>query len=406
VILPLWNAWYFLTLYTNADGVAGSGDGGPAATTAVTPRLRTDQTGVLDRYLLAKVHDLVATMTTQMDAYDLFGACATLRSFLDTLTNWYIRRSRDRFWAGTQTGGQDSVDAFDTLHTALHVVTRVAAPLLPMVTEAIYTGLSGDRSVHLTDWPSADQFPADAALVSTMDAVRDVCSAASAVRKARGLRNRLPLAQLVVTAPGAEAMAPFASILRDEVNVKHVAFGENVNAGAKYELKLVPAALGPRLGNEMQRVMGAFRKGDYTLDPNARPVVGGIELVEGEYELRLVPTDPDASAVLPSGDGVVTLDLVVTPELEAEGLVRDVVRQVQQARRDAGLQVSDRVAVTIVGPARLVAAVRTHEAFVRDETLAVSVEVSESESPASATGELDGSPVSVVVSVVEPPPTG
>jgi isoleucyl-tRNA synthetase len=125
VLRPLWNAWSFFTLYANAEGY--------------TARVRTDQTGVLDRYVLAKLHDLVASVTRQMDAYDLFGACASVRSFLDALTNWYIRRSRDRFWDG-------DADAFDTLATTLDVLTRLAAPLLPLVTEEIYQGLTGDGS--------------------------------------------------------------------------------------------------------------------------------------------------------------------------------------------------------------------------------------------------------------------
>ncbi len=385
VILPVWNAWYFFALYANTEGPD------------FRARFRTDQTGVLDRYLLAKVHDLVVDTTAQMDAYDLFGAAGTLRTFLDTLTNWYIRRSRDRFWGGTATGGQDAVDAFDTLYTALQVVCRVAAPLLPMVTEEIFTGLTGDASVHLTDWPGVDEVPGDADLVRAMDLARDVCSAAASVRKARGLRVRLPLARLEVTAPGASALAPFADILRDEVNVKQVGFGEDVNAGARYELKLVPAALGPRLGGDMQRVMGAFRKGDYTLSAGADPVVGGIGLVDGEYELRLVPTDPNASAVLAGGDGVVTLDLDVSPELEAEGLVRDVVRQVQQARREAKLAITDRVSVRLGLPARVAAAVRGGEDVVRSETLADAVEYIDGWQP---TGEVDGEGVHVAVARV------
>ncbi len=128
---PIWNAWYFFSLYAAAEGPE------------FEARFRTDQTGVLDRYLLAKLHDLVADTTEQMDAYDLFGAAATVRTFLDTLTNWYIRRSRDRFWEGTADGGQDTVDAFDTLYTALSVLTRVAAPLLPMIAEEIHGGLTG-----------------------------------------------------------------------------------------------------------------------------------------------------------------------------------------------------------------------------------------------------------------------
>ena len=360
VMLPLWNTWYFFTLYANS----AAGDSPYRAS------FRTNQTAVLDRYVLAKLHELVVETTAAMDRYDLFAACASVRSFLDALTNWYIRRSRDRFWGGTS---PDSHDAFDTLYTALHVLTRVAAPLLPMVAEEIFTGLTGEGSVHLTDWPNAADLPADEALVDAMDRTRDVCSAASSVRKARNLRVRLPLAGLSVTGPNAEELAPFGDIIRDEVNVKQVSFSQNVNAGAKYELKLVPAALGPRLGADMQHVMGAFRKGDYELNPGARPVVGGTQLVEGEYDLRLVPTDPESSAVLSSGDGVVTLNTVLTVELEREGLARDLVRLVQQARKAADLRVSDRISLTVRASSSWLEALETHRDVVTTETLATAV---------------------------------
>ena len=155
VILPIWNTWYFLSLYANAADTVGT--------------FRTDSEHVLDRYVLAKTHDLVADVTAAMDAYDLFGACAAVRSFLDALTNWYVRRSRERFWAGEQ-------DAIDTLHTVLALLCRTLAPLLPLTTETIYRDLTGERSVHLTDWPSADDVPADTDLAGSMDLVRDVCS--------------------------------------------------------------------------------------------------------------------------------------------------------------------------------------------------------------------------------------
>ncbi|HEU4568872.1 MAG TPA: isoleucine--tRNA ligase, partial [Marmoricola sp.] len=184
VIIPLWNTWYFFSLYANAM------DGGYDATP------RTDSGDVLDRYLLAKTRQYVAAMTEQLDNYEVANACDTTRAFLDVLTNWYVRRSRERFWA---TGGADPAvarEAFDTLATVLEVLCRVTAPLLPLTTEEIWRGLTGGRSVHLTDWPEVDALPDDAKLVAAMDQVRDVCSAASALRKAGQLRNRLPLQRL------------------------------------------------------------------------------------------------------------------------------------------------------------------------------------------------------------------
>src|SRR6476469_1677545 len=166
-VLPLWNAWSFLSLYANAAGVAGS--------------VRTDSTDVLDRYILAKTAELVREVTAALDAYDLAGGCAAIRVYLDGLTNWYIRRSRQRFWNG-------DADAIDTLHTVLEALCRVAAPLLPLTTEVIYRGLTGARSVHLTDWPSPDELPLDGDLVAAMDEVREVASVALSVRKAGKLR--------------------------------------------------------------------------------------------------------------------------------------------------------------------------------------------------------------------------
>src|SRR5439155_205350 len=195
------------------------------------------------------------SVTSALDGYDVSGACATVREFLEVLTNWYVRRSRDRFWAG------DS-DAIDTLHTVLEVVCRVAAPLLPLTTETVWRGLTGERSVHL-----------------------------------------------------------------------------------------------------------AVKAGEWTTAPDGTVLAAGIELLPGEYDRRLVATDRGATAELPAGSGLVVLDTDVTPELAAEGVARDLIRVIQQARRAAGLDVSDRISLTVAAPDDVVAAARTHEPFIRRETV-------------------------------------
>ncbi|MFZ2963344.1 MAG: isoleucine--tRNA ligase, partial [Rhodoglobus sp.] len=210
LLLPLWSTYYFFALYSNAAGVADQhGAAGYEATR------RTDSEHVLDRYLLAKTRQLIVDVTSDLEALDSPFAAARLRDFADVLTNWYVRRSRDRFWAG------EDRDAFDTLYTVLETLTRLAAPLLPLVAEEIWRGLTGGRSVHLTDWPVPEAFPADDALVAAMDRVREVASCGLALRKARGLRVRLPLAGLTVVSPGA-GLGDFAEVLRDELNVKAV----------------------------------------------------------------------------------------------------------------------------------------------------------------------------------------
>jgi isoleucyl-tRNA synthetase len=351
VLNPLWSAYYFFTLYADAEGYDATA--------------RTDSSHVLDRYVLAKLRELVDDVTAAMDIYDISGACGKVRSFFEVLTNWYIRRSRDRFWSGDR-------DAFDTLYTVLEATCRVAAPLLPMVTEEIWRGLTGDRSVHLEDWPSAAALPADDDLVSAMDRVRDVCSAALSLREAKRLRVRLPLASLTVAVADARDLEPFADIIADEVNVKQVRFEPDVETACAPVLMVNPRRLGPRLGADVQRVIRAAKAGDWTVEDD-RVTAGGVVLADDEYELRLVPVEPDRSAALPGNVGVVMLDTDVTPEFEAEGRARDVVRVVQQARRDARLDVSDRIVLTLDAPDAVTDAVRAHEQFVSREVLADAV---------------------------------
>jgi isoleucyl-tRNA synthetase len=358
VLLPMWNAWYFFALYANAAGYDA--------------KWSTASQDVLDRYLLAKTHDLVVDVQAQMDEYDVAGACQTVREHLDVLTNWYVRRSRQRFWAGDSAA---SHDAFDTLYTALEVLTRVSAPLLPLVAEDIWRGLTGARSVHLTDWPVASDLPADPELVAAMDRAREVCSVALSLRKAGGLRVRLPLLSLTVAADDADVLLPFLDIVADEVNVREVILVPVAEVGGVSQRLTVNArAAGPRLGKDVQTVIKGSKSGDWSLAPDGIVTSGGIALQDGEFTLETVVEDAGdlarVTAALPGG-GYVVLDSTVTPELEAEGLARDVVRAVQQARRDAGLDISDRIRLTVAAEPVVWEAVVAHQQFVMTETLAV-----------------------------------
>jgi isoleucyl-tRNA synthetase len=362
VMIPLWNSWYFFQLYANAAR-HGQGHEAQRSTASMDP---------LDRYLLAKCRQYVEAMTDQMDNYAVADACDSTRAFLDVLTNWYIRRSRDRFWG-------DNADAFDTLYTVLEVVCRVTAPLLPLTTEEVWRGLTGGRSVHLTDWPLAEELPADDVLVAAMDQVRDICSATSSLRKAGNLRNRLPLSTLTVVVSDPVALSGFESIVADEVNVKSVRLlaadsPEAAAYGVSQRLTVNARIAGPRLGKDVQTAIKASKSGDWSVGGDGIVVAGGLALEEGEYTLETVAGSADEDSVtgmLP-GDGFVVLDTVVTPELASEGLARDLVRAVQQARRDAGLDVSDRISLTIGGSPVVQDAARTHEALIAGETLATS----------------------------------
>ena len=371
-LLPLWNAWYFFGTYANAAGPEG-----------YEASWRTDSTDVLDRYILALTGDLVREVAADLEALDSTTACARLRDFAEVLTNWYIRRSRDRFWVGV-TDDPRSREAFDTLYTVLETLTRVAAPLIPLVAERVWQGLTGGRSVHLQDWPDAAAFAPAADIRAAMDAVRDVSSVANALRKKEGRRVRLPLPKLTVVVPDAASLAQFEDILRDELNVKAVALtelGEQTASeyGITHRLTVNARAAGPRLGKQVQQAIQAAKAGDWQ-ETDGVVVAGGIPLEAGEYELVLETTgrpEGEALAVLPAG-GFVLLETATTPELEAEGLARDVIRAIQDTRKGAGFAVSDRIALSLsFADDEDAAAVRSafDTAGVATETLALSATV-------------------------------
>jgi isoleucyl-tRNA synthetase len=357
-LLPLWNAYSFLQLYAER----------PAT-------WRTDSDNLLDRYILAKLAATRDEITQALETYDISGACDSFREFCESLTNWFVRRSRARFWAGQD----EEPAAFDTLYTVLEVASRLAAPLLPLATEAIWRGLTGGRSVHLTDWPSADELPHDEELVAAMDEVRAVCSVTSSVRKANKLRVRLPLPQLTIAAPTAARLAPYTDLVADEMNVKSVVLRDDPSEFGRNEVVVNARAAGPRLGRDVQRVIKAVKSGNWQVrtgaDGQEVVVADGIELVDGEYARKLVATEPDSTAELPGGAGLVVLDTTVTPELEAEGWAKDRVRELQEARRDLDLDISDRIVVRLVVPADRVDTALTHSGLIADEVLAVEFEV-------------------------------
>jgi len=368
-ILPLWNSWYFFSTYANAAGYEA--------------KRSTSSTDVLDQYILTLLGELVADVARDLEQLDSTTAAARLRDFAEVLTNWYVRRSRDRFWTGV-TDDPASTEAFDTMYTVLETLTRVAAPLLPLISERVWQGLTGGRSVHLTDWPDAAEFPNAAETRRAMDQVREASSVANALRKKEGLRVRLPLQTLTVVTTGTAQLAQFEGILREELNVKQVSLvelGETTAAdyGISHRLTVNARAAGPRLGKQVQVAIKGSKTGDWS-ETDGVVTAGGLELVEGEYELALETTgrpEGEALSLLPTG-GFVLLDTTTTPALEAEGLARDVIRAVQDTRKAADFDVSDRIRLDIgFASADDAAAVRSafDAADVAGETLALSHEL-------------------------------
>ncbi len=381
-IKPLWSAFNFFTLYANADGVKA--------------KLVTTSENMLDRYILAKVKAAVSQVQTSLDAYDTPGATEAITAFLDVLNNWYIRRSRARFWA--EEVSADKQAAYDTLFTVLNLICRAAAPLLPFVSEAIYRGLHGSAaSVHLADFPDVGGIDDALTLITDMDWVRDICAAGGAVRSKQNIRNRQPLALLKVVGNLKGSLAErteLREMIGEELNVKEVAFArspEAFDAVATRKLQINSAVLGKRLPAKMKEILPASKKGDWKSTVNGVEVAG--EMLEyGEFQILLEAKKEftDSMQALPSNDAVVILDLTITPELEAEGRARDLVRMIQQARKDAGLHVADRITLALDVPADFKAALATHGDFIAAQTLAVSWSEGSEKAAQQVKQELDG----------------
>ncbi|WP_421790107.1 isoleucine--tRNA ligase [Hyphobacterium sp.] len=354
-ISPLINAYTFFSLYANLEDRR--------------PELVTQASDPLDKYILTKTGELAATVEERLEAYDVPGACRETKAFMDALTNWYIRRSRARFW-GSEGEAADPA-AFDTLYTVLVRVSQVVAPLMPLLAEKLYKSLTGERSVHLTTWPTADIFPQDHDLVAAMDRVREACSATLAVRERFRLRVRLPLKSLVVAHPEADSLTDFAGLIADEVNVREVVFADDLSKYGELQMKVNPV-IGRRLGAKMKEVMAASRQGDFTLNDDGTAVVAGETLGAEDFEMRLESAEGTAAEPFDKV-GAAVLDVSVDEDQEREGLARDLIRAIQNARKDADFDVSDRITIGAEGDADVAAAISAHGEMIQAETLAVSL---------------------------------
>ena len=391
VMLPVWSSYYFFTLYANA---ANGGAGFDAR------QLRADEVAGLpqmDRYLLARTRRLVERVEKSLNEFAISDACDVVSDFIDVLTNWYIRNTRDRFW-------NEDANAFNTLYTVLEAFMRVLAPLAPMEAESVWRGLTGGESVHLADWPyvvdektGADTelgrvLVDDPALVAAMEKVREVVSGTLSLRKAAKIRVRQPLAKLTVVAEDVDAVKAYDELLKSELNVKDIEFCTMEDAGSQglkivHELRVNARAAGPRLGKQVQFAIKASKSGDWSVNASGAPVVstpsGDLELVEGEYELinrveeeNAAEAAASVSAALPTG-GFVILDTALDDDLLAEGYARDAIRAVQDARKAADLDIADRISLVLTVPAVDVAKVEQFKDLIAHETLATSFEVKE-----------------------------
>lgn len=388
IITPIWNAYSFFTLYANIDNYRANWN--------------VESTNLLDQYILAKTRLMVEIVTQQMDQYDLPGATNEIKAFIDALNNWYIRRSRDRFWApGSPKDDTDKQAAYDTLFTVLKVLCEASAPLLPMTAEEIYSGITASPSVHLADWPDASSLPSNPNLVKAMDLVRDVVSTTLRVREDASLRVRLPLSSITIAGEELSELEKYLDIIKDEVNVKAVIFSDDIANHAQFNLKPDGKILGPRLGKSVQDVFKAAKSGNWEWISDEKVQVGTHVLEKNEFSIHLEANEGITAGALTSSNGVVILDTNVTEELINEGRARDTVRAIQEARKTQNLVVTDRIQVVVDAPENIQQAINTHLPYIADQVLAVSIDFEDMNTEAMIhQGNIDGEIVSISLTTV------
>jgi isoleucyl-tRNA synthetase len=373
VLLTYWNTASFFTLYAETNGWGGRGDD---TTTPAPPRAERP---LLDRWALAELASVTAGVTDALEAFDTQTAGRLLAEFVDDLSNWYVRRSRRRFWDGDPA-------ALATLHEVLDGLTRLMAPFTPFITERVWStavapGVAGTvDSVHLADWPAVDEDARDDALVEQVALVRRLVELGRSARTSAKARTRQPLARALVGAPGwADLPRDLVAEVADELNVAELTDLSAVGSLVDVTVKVDFRAVGRRLGKQVQAVaaavatadpaelVAAYRAGTATVE------VDGATVPLAEGDLVVTETPREGWTVASAAGLTVALDLTLTPELERAGLVREVVRLVQEARKGSGLAVSDRIELWWTGDGPVAQALTEHAGQLAGEVLATAV---------------------------------
>jgi isoleucyl-tRNA synthetase len=399
VLLTYWNTVSFLVLYANAAGSGASGSSAGAWTPeAASSAPAAADRPLLDRWLLSEVHACVRDVTASLEAFDTATAGRRLAGLIDDLSNWYVRRSRRRFWDGP--GSADGASAFATLHSALAAVTAMMAPITPFLADYLWGVLrpaEAPESVHLATWPTWDDALIDPSLSAQMALARRLVELGRSARSAASVRTRQPLGRALVGAAGFAALpAELRDLIAEELNVHAV---EPLDAVGRelvtYTVKPEFRALGKRFGSSTQAVAAAIRaadpaalahavtadgSADNAVDDSARagraavvevPELGSITLTADDLVVTQTPLE--GWGVATAAGETVALDLAVSDSLRAEGWAREVVRLIQDARKSDGLQVSDRIELRWATPdGDLAAALAAHAELIAGEVLAVS----------------------------------
>lgn len=359
-IKPFWNAFNFFTLYANADKIKAIYD--------------LSSINLMDRYILSKCAITIDIIKKSLDVYDTVTACKAIENFIEILNNWYIRRSRDRFWKSEK--DLDKVCAYNTIYSVLSILCKATASLIPMTTEEIYLSIDENaQSVHLESFPKLD-YPTDTQLVTQMDRVMDACTAALSIRNEAGIRVRQPLANVTfIGVSNRQITEEEIALILDEINVK--AWKDldksKITEYANYKLQIKFPIVGKRIPAKVKDIIAAQKAGHWSISDEGLHIANEI-LNKDEYDLLLEPKPKYKGSIAPlsTHDALVYLDLNITEDLKLEGIARDVVRFIQQARKEAGFSITDRINIGLNSDSdsSITQALRTWDTYIKEQTLA------------------------------------
>ena len=373
VLVPLWNSVYFFNLYCNLE--------------KYKPKLINKANLPIDKYILSKSKKASLDVKEFLINYDITGACTAVSEFIDTLNNWYIRRSRNRFWAKADTSS--ATDAYDTLYTVLNILLKIIAPLSPLISEKLFMNLNGGKSVHLENWPDVHEIESEDKLIKEMDIIRKVVSTSLSIRKINKIRVRQPLSLLTIQSNNGNWVEEYFELIKEEVNVKNINIEEVKNHENLVQLKINPRLLGPRIGKKVQECIQLAKEGKWK-EENGIVVIGDFELNEGEYEIETVINDDPSIQSIEGTDFIVEMDLSVDEKLKREGVARDLVRAVQTTRREKQFDVSDFIKINLTGDKYLIDSVIQNLEFVKNQILAKEVVFDDKDNEFDFQEELNG----------------
>ena len=374
----LWNTYAFFVLYANIDNFD-----------ATKYTLNYDKLPVMDKWLLSKLNTMVKTVDADLDSYKIPEAARALQEFVDDMSNWYVRRSRERFWAKGME--QDKINAYMTLYTALVTVAKAAAPMIPFMTEDIYQNLvrsidaDAPESIHLCDYPEVNEAWIDKDLEANMEELLEIVVLGRACRNTANIKNRQPIGTMYVKAE--KAMDKFyTDIIADELNVKEVKFADDVESFISYSFKPQLRTVGPKYGKLLNGIRTALSEIDGTaamkeLRDNGVLVldIAGNRVELAEEDLLIETAQSEGYVTETDGETSVVLDTNLTPELIQEGFVREIISKVQTMRKEAGFEVMDKIIVYAKDNDKIMDIMKANQDEIKREVLAENIVLGEAE---------------------------